>query len=219
MRGFERLGVALGVLTSLILLVIGLIDASLFGGGLLSIWISVFVLSLMVEALIFFSPRTYLWIKGEMPFFGQFPKRRIAMDGIISVLKETIKSKESIEISKDAALILVSSFFGTFLVSFLYCLLSRNKSVPINLQAVANMISISFAFYFIAKKQKERDWQKIITTTVVAWALGLISVFLFKEYTFLTFLSGLPFMLSVMAATCWLVFSVRKIPRKSDQSK
>lgn len=221
MRGFERFGIALGVLTSLVFLVIGLIDASSspFGGGSLLGWISGLVVFLMIEALFFFSPRTYLWIKGEMPFFGQFPKRKIATDVIISALKETIKSKEFKEISKDAALIVVCSFLGTFLIGFLYGFFTRDANVPINLQAAANLISIAIAFYFIAKKQKNRDWQKLITITLAAWTIGLVNVFLFQEYTFFTFLFSLPFLLIVMTIICWLVFNIKKIPHKADQSK
>lgn len=219
MRGFERFGIALGVLTSLVFLVIGLIDASSspFGGGSILGWISGLVVFLMIEALIFFSPRTYLWVRGEMPFFGQFPKRKFATDVIISALKETFKSKEFKEISKNAALIYISSFLGSFLVGFLYGFLTRDQNIPINLQAAANLISITFAFYLIAKKQKNRDWQKLITTTIAAWPLGLVNVFLFKEYTFTTFVLGLPFLLLIMAVTSWLVFNIKKIPHKANQ--
>jgi xanthosine utilization system XapX-like protein len=215
MSKFERLGIVIGVITALVFTFCGLISAGNSYGPVGKELLGYFggmILVLTLEAAIFLMPRTFYWVRGDMRFFSSFsPKRSIAMP-LTKVLSFFPKNSEFKEILKGAAFVFLCSLGGNFIVGFIYGMLTQETTVPPALQGLANVVSISFGFYLLARKQITRTWSRLVAIAFVSWTFGIINIFISDEVTVATFFYGLPLVLLIMGLTCWIVFVCRKTP-------
>lgn len=122
------------------------------------------------------------------------------------------KSSEIKDILKGAMFVLLCNFSGSFILGFINSILSRDKAIPDGLQALVNIISLSFGFYIIARKQIVRNWSKLVTMAFIVWAFGVINFLIGDTVTIASFFSVLPAILLIMGLTCWIVFVCRKTP-------
>ena len=89
--------------------------------------------------------------------------------------------------------------------------LVSDKDIPEGLLGLVNIISLSFGFYIIARKQIVRNWSKLVAMAFIVWAFGVFNIFA-HAITVATFFGGLPVVLLIMGLTCWIVFVCRKTP-------
>lgn len=215
MSKFERIGIVIGVITTLIFSFCGLISAgSSYGspekellgclGGL--------ILFLSLEAFIFLMPRTFYWVRGDMSFFCRFPPKNTIKQPFPNIISKLMEKLEFKEILKGAAFVFLCSLGGNFIAGFLYAMFARVTTIPPTVQALANIISISFVFYLLARKQVTRTWGRLLAIAFVSWSFGIINVFISDEVTVATFFYGLPLVLLIMGLTSWIVFVCRKTP-------
>lgn len=214
MSMFERLGIVIGFITALIFSASGLISASSFSspGGELLVWFGEMIIALTLEAFIFFMPRTFYWVRGDMQFFSSFSRKSSITRSIPNVLGFLPKNSELKEVLKGAVFVFLCSLGGNFIAGFLYAMFARVTTIPPTLQALANIISISFVFYLLARKQVTRTWGRLLAIAFVSWSFGIINIFISDEVTVATFFYGLPLVLLIMGLTSWIVFVCRKTP-------
>jgi len=215
MNKFERLGIVVGAITTLIFSFCGLISAgSSYGspGKELLGWFGGLILVLSLEAFIFLMPRTFYWVRGDMNFFGQFVPKHTIKQPFPDIISKFMKNLEFKAILKGAAFVFLCSFIGCFIVGFLCGFFTGNTTPPPLAMGLANIISMSFGFYQLARRQITRNWSKLVVIAFVSWVFGIINIFISSEITIATFFFGLPVVLLIMGLTCWMVFSLKQTP-------
>jgi hypothetical protein len=214
MSKFERLGIVIGFITALIFSACGLISASKFSspGGELMVWFGEMIITLTLEAFIFFMPRTFYWVRGDMSFFGRFLPKHTIKQPFPNIISKFIKNLEFKEILKGAAFVFLCSFIGCFIVGFVYGFFTGKTTPPPLAMGLANIISMSFGFYQLARRQITRNWGKLVVIAFVSWVFGIINIFISNEITIATFFFGLPVVLLIMGLTCWIVFALKQTP-------
>ena len=211
---FERLGIVVGFITALIFSACGLISASTFSSprGELLVWFGQMIILLTLEGFIFLMPRTFYWVRGDMSFFGRFLPKHTIKQPFPNIISKFMKNLEFKEILKGATFVFLCSFIGCFIVGFLYGFFTGNTTPPPLAMGLANIISMSFGFYQLARRQITRNWSKLVVIAFVSWLFGIINIFISSEITIATFFFGLPVVLLIMGLTCWIVFSLKQTP-------
>jgi hypothetical protein len=121
------------------------------------------------------------------------------------------KSSEIWNILKGAIFITLCTLGGGFAVGFINSIVS-DKATPEGLLALVGIISLSFGFYIIARKQIVRNWSKLVTMAFIVWAFGVTNILIDDTVTVASWFEGLPVVLLTMGLTCWIVFVCRKTP-------